>query len=164
MSGPVRRLVNPTTDGARALANEWLVTNGLGGYASGTLSGILTRRYHGLLVAALPAPIGRMVMLKSYRRAAAAARGRSRPVRSRPRLDLDTLSENERPLTLVEFRLDAGLPIWRFEGSGYAIEKRVLMPYRQIRSTSLIASPKRPGRFVSNCAPSCMCAITKVRY
>src|SRR6185436_17983107 len=63
MSGPLRRLVNPTTDGARALASEWLVTNGLGGYASGTLSGILTRRYHGLLVAALPAPIGRMVML-----------------------------------------------------------------------------------------------------
>ena len=60
---PVRRLINPTADGARALANEWLVTNGLGGYASGTLSGILTRRYHGLLVATLPAPIGRMVML-----------------------------------------------------------------------------------------------------
>ena len=55
---PVRRLVNPTADGARALANEWIVTNGLGGYASGTLSGILTRRYHGLLVAALPAPAG----------------------------------------------------------------------------------------------------------
>ena len=32
---------------------EWLVTNGLGGYASGTVAGLLTRRYHGLLVAAL---------------------------------------------------------------------------------------------------------------
>ena len=41
---------------------EWLVTNGLGGYASGTLSGRCTRRYHGLLVAALPAPLGRMMM------------------------------------------------------------------------------------------------------
>ena len=38
---------------------EWLVTNGLGGYASGTVSGNLTRRYHGLLVAALSPPVGR---------------------------------------------------------------------------------------------------------
>ena len=42
---------------------EWLVTNGLGGYASGTVAGVVTRRYHGLLVAALPAPLGRVVML-----------------------------------------------------------------------------------------------------
>ena len=42
---------------------EWLVTNGLGGYASGTISGVITRRYHGYLIAALPAPLGRMVML-----------------------------------------------------------------------------------------------------
>jgi hypothetical protein len=37
---------------------EWLVTNGLGGYASGTVAGPVTRRHHGLLVAALPAPLG----------------------------------------------------------------------------------------------------------
>src|SRR5688500_3895345 len=42
---------------------EWLVTNGLGGYASGTVAGVVTRRYHGLLVASLPAPRGRRVML-----------------------------------------------------------------------------------------------------
>src|SRR4029078_11928777 len=45
------------------LTREWLVANGLGGYASGTLSGVPTRRYHGLLVAAQPAPLGRMLML-----------------------------------------------------------------------------------------------------
>src|SRR4029453_12643210 len=44
------------------LYREWIVTNGLGGYASGTLSGAITRRYHGLLIAALPAPLGRVVM------------------------------------------------------------------------------------------------------
>src|SRR5512136_1002878 len=38
---------------------EWLVTNGIGGYASGTVSGNLTRRYHGLLLAALNPPVGR---------------------------------------------------------------------------------------------------------
>ena len=42
---------------------EWLVTNGLGGYASGTVGGVITRRYHGLLIAALPSPHGRIVML-----------------------------------------------------------------------------------------------------
>jgi len=45
------------------LTREWIVTNGLGGYASGTIAGIATRRYHGLLIAALPAPLGRCVML-----------------------------------------------------------------------------------------------------
>src|SRR5438477_7236742 len=45
------------------LSEEWLVTNGLGGYASGTVAGAITRRYHGLLIAALPNPLGRMMML-----------------------------------------------------------------------------------------------------
>jgi predicted glycogen debranching enzyme len=42
---------------------EWLVTNGLGGYASGTVGGVLTRRYHGLLVAARRPPVARSVTL-----------------------------------------------------------------------------------------------------
>src|SRR5713226_7429711 len=45
------------------LTREWLVANGLGGYASGTIAGVVSRRYHGLLIAALPAPLGRRVML-----------------------------------------------------------------------------------------------------
>jgi predicted glycogen debranching enzyme len=46
-----------------SLRREWLVTNGIGGFASGTLSGINTRRYHGLLVAALQPPTRRTLML-----------------------------------------------------------------------------------------------------
>ena len=42
---------------------EWLLPNGIGGYAMGTASGINTRRYHGLLVAAVEPPAKRMVML-----------------------------------------------------------------------------------------------------
>src|SRR5712692_3001765 len=55
--------------GARAqereplLTRAWLVPNGLGGYATGTVGGVSTRRYHGLLIAALPAPLGRRMML-----------------------------------------------------------------------------------------------------
>ena len=45
------------------VSREWLVTNGLGGYASGTVAGAITRRYHAPLIAALPAPHGRVVML-----------------------------------------------------------------------------------------------------
>ncbi len=45
------------------VGREWLVTNGLGGYASGTLLGVCTRKYHGLLVASLPGPLGRTMML-----------------------------------------------------------------------------------------------------
>jgi predicted glycogen debranching enzyme len=46
-----------------ATQREWLETNGLGGFASSTISGLNTRRSHGLLVAALPPPVGRVVLL-----------------------------------------------------------------------------------------------------
>ena len=42
---------------------EWLLTNGLGGFSSTMVSGALGRRYHGYLIAALPPPLGRVVML-----------------------------------------------------------------------------------------------------
>lgn len=50
-------------DLAIAESREWLVTNGIGGFASGTVAGMLTRRYHGLLMAALQPPLGRTLML-----------------------------------------------------------------------------------------------------
>lgn len=50
-------------DLSSAETREWLVTNGIGGYASGTVAGLLTRRYHGLLVAALQPPLGRTLLL-----------------------------------------------------------------------------------------------------
>ena len=63
----VRRLRWDETDQGRQelVWKEWLVTNGLGGYASGTVAGTLTRRYHSLLIAALPTPLGRTVMLNA---------------------------------------------------------------------------------------------------
>jgi predicted glycogen debranching enzyme len=54
---------NITTNLDEAIRREWIETNGLGGWASSTLSGAHTRRYHGLLVAATKPPVGRMVML-----------------------------------------------------------------------------------------------------
>src|SRR5689334_18007128 len=54
---------NGSVDRDEILSREWLVTNGLGGYASGTVAGAIARRYHAVLIAALPAPLGRVVML-----------------------------------------------------------------------------------------------------
>src|SRR5688572_2092533 len=50
-------------DWAPLVEREWLVANGLGGYASGTVAGATTRRYHGLLIAAEPPPLGRTLTL-----------------------------------------------------------------------------------------------------
>src|SRR5437762_11936210 len=52
-----------TGDLAAAERREWLCTNGIGGFASGTVAGTLTRRYHGLLVAALEPPLGRTLLV-----------------------------------------------------------------------------------------------------
>src|SRR6266700_8325928 len=49
-------------DLAAAEKREWLVTNGIGGFASGTVAGLQTRRYHGLLIAALKPPLGRTLL------------------------------------------------------------------------------------------------------
>jgi len=49
-----------------ALAREWLETNGLGGFASSTIAGVNTRRYHGLLIAATQPPVGRLVLLSKF--------------------------------------------------------------------------------------------------
>src|SRR5256885_13287585 len=46
-----------------ARTREWLESNGLGGFASSTIIGLNTRRYHGLLTAALTPPVGRFVLL-----------------------------------------------------------------------------------------------------
>ena len=50
-------------DLAAAESREWLCTNGIGGFASGTIAGLLSRRYHGLLVAALQPPLGRTLVV-----------------------------------------------------------------------------------------------------
>src|SRR5688500_20279192 len=66
MTMPVRTLRwAPDHDPESLLTREWLVTNGRGGYASGSVAGVPTRRFHGLLVAALPTPLGRTMMLNN---------------------------------------------------------------------------------------------------
>jgi len=135
VDGPIRTIPQPldSTDAGHTLTSwprrEWLVANGLGGYASGTVAGVVTRRYHGLLVAALPAPLGRYVMLNHL----------LERVRL-PNREVTWLGDEDevagpnavdRGGHLVEFRLERGLPVWRFDIRGVVIEKRIVMPYAQ---------------------------------
>jgi predicted glycogen debranching enzyme len=117
------------SDAEELVRHEWLVTNGLGGYASGTIVGAITRRYHGLLVAALPAPLGRVMLLnhiserlrfEDYTTEWLGAHG----------LD-GRLAQSEGARHLVEFRLEAGLPTWRYAVRGLVIERMLAMPHQQ---------------------------------
>jgi predicted glycogen debranching enzyme len=111
------------------LDREWLVTNGRGGYASGTLCGAATRRYHGMLVAALSGPRGRFMMfnhLLEYLRLP-----NFRTVHFGGEEKEGGKLEIHGTEFLVEFRLECGVPVWRYDVDGLILEKRVFMPYRQ---------------------------------
>jgi predicted glycogen debranching enzyme len=99
---------------------EWLVANGIGGYAAGTISGVIRRRYHGLLVAALQNPLGRTMMLNQLTEWIALADGREL-----------ALGGDAAASAIARFHLDLGLPVWTYEREGVRIEKRLFMPARQ---------------------------------
>src|SRR5262249_36561063 len=108
---------------------EWLVTNGLGGYACGTVAGAITRRYHGLLVAAMPAPTGRIMLMPHLSEQIRLADGGSVRISGGDRPDSPTPVYETRFLT--DFRLEAGLPVWRYRAGDLEFEKRVVLPHRQ---------------------------------
>jgi predicted glycogen debranching enzyme len=115
---------NIVSDFEQGTTREWMETNGIGGYASGTISGANTRRYHGLLVAAAKPPLGRAVMLSKFEETVV--------------IDGDRfeLSSNQYPDTihpsghqyLERFRLDP-FPIWTYRIGKLEIEKRVFMAH-----------------------------------
>ena len=126
---------------------EWIVTNGLGGYASGTVSGVVTRRFHGPLIAALPSPFGRWMMLNAL---------------------TECLHVGDRSVFLVdhpdalrEFRLECGLPVWVYEST--AFRSRSGFSFRTDRTplascTSWSADPVPCG---STCVRLSTSALTK---
>ncbi len=110
------------------LDREWIVTNGLGGYASGTIAGLNTRRFHGWLVAALPAPRGRMMMLNQVEETLS--------IQDRVyRLTADDLSRATHTDTvspfLKSFRLENGLPVFTYAADEFTLEKRLCMAHLQ---------------------------------
>lgn len=103
-------------------SREWLETNGIGGYATSTVSGANTRRYHGLLIAATKPPLGRVVTLSKFDETL---------IIDGERYDLST---NQYPGNvypagykyLTGFRLDP-FPRWTFEVNGIIIERSIFM-------------------------------------
>jgi len=110
------------------LAREWLVTNGLGGYASGTVRGIATRRHHGVFVPDLPAPYGRTMMIPRLDEEVQV--GQHRVLLTGAEY-ADGRIEGDGHLYLEEFRWEWQTPVWRFDIEGCRVEKRTVMPYGQ---------------------------------
>jgi len=108
------------------LRREWLVTNGLGGYASGTVAGVNTRRYHGLLVAALAPPAGRTVLVGGLVEWAAYD-GRRYPLSTHEYGDgtIDPYGHRH----LQAFTLQGMLPVWVYALGDALLEKRVWMTH-----------------------------------
>ncbi|NDJ85996.1 MAG: glycogen debranching protein [Chloroflexi bacterium] len=105
-------------------AREWLVTNGIGGYASGTVAGTLTRSYHGLLIATMKPPLGR-TLLVSQLAATAIFDGQH--------YDLSRQQQGPDQTTgaglayLEHFRLEGTTPVWTYLCGDALLEKRIWM-------------------------------------
>jgi predicted glycogen debranching enzyme len=126
-----------------ALSKEWIVTNGIGGYASGTILGPPTRRHHGPLTAALAAPIGRAVIVDDL----------TETVESEDSgLEIlgcvDRMGGIEAGIQPAEFALEDGLPVWRYRVGDTVLEKSILMPHLQNTThiTYRIAEGRGPVR------------------
>jgi predicted glycogen debranching enzyme len=112
------------SDPVTAERREWLVTNGIGGYASGTVAGVLTRRYHGLLVAALQPPVGRTLLLTKLDEIATYA-GQPYPLFANrwAQGDVEPCGFHH----LQRFHLEGAIPVWTFACADALLEKRVWM-------------------------------------
>ena len=121
MASPVRVL----KDGDFDPKKEWILTNGLGGYAMGTIEGILTRRYHGLLISAHAS--GRIMMLNALAERVRLQGG------AVFHLGAAVLSGAITPeiIPVSEFRLESGLPVWVYTFGKLVLERRVILAYRQ---------------------------------
>ena len=134
-----------TVDVEAGLNHEWLVTNGLGGYAAGTINGATTRSYHGLLVAALRPPVERYVMVTKIEEEVEVARARSDPERFK--LGVNEYQDgtiDPRGYTHLErFALDGDIPIFVYQLNPHiTLEKRVWMEYGQ--NTTYVQYEMRP--------------------
>src|SRR5882757_10256323 len=124
MSGVVQFGVEVFGNLETAESREWLVTNGIGGYASGTLAGGMSRRYHGLLVAALQPPVGRtqlvawideIVRYNSAEFALGTHRWASGAI------------EPQGFQHIEGFRLEGTMPVWTYAIGDARLEKRIWM-------------------------------------
>ena len=113
-------------DLAAAERREWIVANGIGGYASGTIAGTLTRRYHGLLVASLKPPVERTLLFTKIDE-------RVRYAGSEFELGANRWQNDyvapQGWLAIERFYLDGALPVWHYAIGDGLLEKRVWMEH-----------------------------------
>lgn len=137
-----RATINPALT-KEALYHEWLVTNGLGGYACGTLCGMPMRRHHSLLTAALPAPYGRTIML-NYVSDSIMVDQENIPLSHVHAGDDGDEKETFLERILTDFRLENGNPHWVYKHDNIVVEKSLFMIYRQNTvciSYKIVAAP-----------------------
>jgi predicted glycogen debranching enzyme len=125
---------------AQAERREWWLANGVGGYAAGTLAGTLTRRYHGLLVAPVYPPLGRVLVLAKVD--ATVSDGDRRWPLYTNRWGGGTI---DRPghRHIESFQLEGRLPVWRYALGPHRIEMRIWMEHGA--NTTYIAYRLQPG-------------------
>jgi predicted glycogen debranching enzyme len=121
-------------DLAAAETREWLATNGIGGFASGTIGGLPTRRYHGLLVASLKPPLGRTLLVSHFEESVEYD-GRKFEL-STCRWKSGAVSP-EGYRNIESFFLDGTIPVWTFACDDALIEKRIWM--RQGENTTYVS-------------------------
>ncbi|MGH7799776.1 MAG: amylo-alpha-1,6-glucosidase [Thermodesulfobacteriota bacterium] len=107
-----------------AESREWLVTNCIGGFASGTVAGLLTRRYHGLLIAALKPPLGRTLLVTKLDETVQ-YNGRRLPLNTNRWGDGTVNPHGYRHIE--SFHLEGTIPVWRFACGDALLEKRIWM-------------------------------------
>jgi len=117
----------------QAEAREWLVTNGIGGFASGTSAGTSTRRYHGLLMAALEPPTGRTLLVAGVDETARYA-DRNFPLATNRWLSGTVAPTGN--LQMESFHLEGTKPVWSYALADALLEKRVWM--RQGENTTYV--------------------------
>ena len=103
---------------------EWLVTNGIGGFASGTVAGLLTRRYHGLLIAALKPPLGRTFLVTKLDETAVCD-GEIFPLFANRWAG--GVVDPHGYLRIERFHLEGTTPVWTFAFSDALLSKRIWM-------------------------------------
>lgn len=111
-------------DLAIAESREWLVTNGLGGFASGTVGGTATRRYHGLLIAALQPPVGRTVLVSGLDESVRYLESSYSLATNRWASGFISPSGY---LLIESFHLEGTKPVWIYALGDALLEKRVWM-------------------------------------
>jgi len=114
------------SDPQAAARREWLATNGIGGYAAGTISGELTRTYHGLLVAALDPPLGRTVLLSKLDEIVGYD-GEYFALSTDRWGGPHNLGGKPGCFHLESFRLEGTIPVWTYALADARLEKRVWM-------------------------------------